>query len=1046
MSFLLGCCGGRKKKKRGKKQKDGAQMPLYPDKDEQVNIRPVPEESSIDKELLDDDLSNENVPLVEETTKSKTALRDENSAGAINASHPSLNGVNGGIMNLGKEVEKGSSRRSSSSSSSNSDDYEKNDVSEMEKDVGDGRKQPALVDRADIPIIDEYEEVRFTESTSVPLNEEQSQAFTEKVVTDVTDAKVEAQNEKDETQESPVSDGSPSGEPSTNESSQPDEDLSRPISGGPSQASGDVEEPLVTVNDVKREERALSTSSESSSSSSQESSDTTKFVETVSSVDDKIVIIGSDEGYLHMQREDNLVLEQTVDVKTEEAIVIATESTKVTLKKTEYAAAASSQEKVVTEASLEVVSADYSSSSDSSRELETKKSSKDEDFGDIKADPSGSSDSSSSEEEISETPVITTKPPEIYEEETATSTDRQLDRPVSDSSSTSDKDRDGSSTADALAATTKEARSKDEIPDNLGQPILEVNIEVQNEVHDDKDSSKENIESSSSSSSSSESDSDEENEVSSSDIRKEAVSAVEISLSQSVDVEKPELHDIEHQTNLEAAADSATSNSKPLGSDEDVSRIEKMTTTTSDEDVSDGNKNVSQKNSTPVIPEPAEDVKSASSVDSSSADSNSQIVTESLHPATTPTSAKANNVDANQEKEPSSGSSSDAEGSAKKVESASSVDSSFADSDSETVMETMTPTAPASTEKNTKDASQEKESSSENSSDSEESSASSREEDKPVPETKQDADQEQSTSSSSSENEKEENSEEKPSQVEKGESAPSIDTVEISEAPKKKREEIVFKSGWRKMVRLLDLIQAKLVNEGTVKKLEDGSVNEEEVADDLSQYLCGKEPIAGILMMETGEKMSLNDASKNRTIRRGTAVSLLEAQAATGSIINPYNGAKMDVDEAVKEDLVDRFVSSALSRAEKAVSGYTSRLSDKPLSLFEAMKRNLIVQSHGIRLLEAQIATGGIIDPLANHRVPVDVAFERGLFDERLNKILEDSSDDTKGFFDPNTNENLTYLRLMERCIVDKETSLLLLPIYKKRQKKDYWKSHVTLP
>jgi len=46
-----------------------------------------------------------------------------------------------------------------------------------------------------------------------------------------------------------------------------------------------------------------------------------------------------------------------------------------------------------------------------------------------------------------------------------------------------------------------------------------------------------------------------------------------------------------------------------------------------------------------------------------------------------------------------------------------------------------------------------------------------------------------------------------------------------------------------------------------------------------------------------------------------------------------------------------------------------------------------------------------------------------------MNDILEDPGDDTKGFFDPNTNENLTYLQLMDRCIEDPETKLLLLYI-----------------
>jgi len=44
-------------------------------------------------------------------------------------------------------------------------------------------------------------------------------------------------------------------------------------------------------------------------------------------------------------------------------------------------------------------------------------------------------------------------------------------------------------------------------------------------------------------------------------------------------------------------------------------------------------------------------------------------------------------------------------------------------------------------------------------------------------------------------------------------------------------------------------------------------------------------------------------------------------------------------------------------------------------------------------------------------------------------RILEDPSDDTKGFFDPNTKENLTYMGLMERCVEDPDTKLLMVPL-----------------
>jgi len=249
-----------------------------------------------------------------------------------------------------------------------------------------------------------------------------------------------------------------------------------------------------------------------------------------------------------------------------------------------------------------------------------------------------------------------------------------------------------------------------------------------------------------------------------------------------------------------------------------------------------------------------------------------------------------------------------------------------------------------------------------------------------------------------------------------------------SEERKNFRNITTFQSGWKKRVTLEDLYQAKIITTEQAEKLERGETTTEEIEKSIEVYLVGLQPIAGLLMAENGEKVTLYDAWKRGYLRRGTAVSLLEAQAATGRILNPVNGDKMSVAEASQVKLIDRQFQAVLARAERAVMGYKTRRHPEPLSLFEAMQQGLVIENHGIRLLEAQIATGGIIDPKANHRLDVEMAFERNLFDKRLHDMLEDPSDDTRGFFDPNTEENLTYLELMHRCVIDKDTGFRLLP------------------
>ncbi|XP_077431939.1 plectin isoform X4 [Vanacampus margaritifer] len=254
---------------------------------------------------------------------------------------------------------------------------------------------------------------------------------------------------------------------------------------------------------------------------------------------------------------------------------------------------------------------------------------------------------------------------------------------------------------------------------------------------------------------------------------------------------------------------------------------------------------------------------------------------------------------------------------------------------------------------------------------------------------------------------------------------------------------LMFK-GLRKQITMEELLLSQIIDQKTVTELNEGLVSVEEVSNRLSKYLEGTSCIAGVFIANTKERLSIYQAMKKNMIRPGTAFELLEAQAATGYVIDPIKNLKLTVNEAVKMGIVGPEFKDKLLSAERAVTGYRDPYSGKTISLFQAMKKGLILKDHGIRLLEAQIATGGIIDPEESHRLPVEMAYERDFFDEEMNEILTDPSDDTKGFFDPNTEENLTYLQLMERCITDPDTGLVLLLLKeKKRERKTSSKSSV---
>lgn len=240
--------------------------------------------------------------------------------------------------------------------------------------------------------------------------------------------------------------------------------------------------------------------------------------------------------------------------------------------------------------------------------------------------------------------------------------------------------------------------------------------------------------------------------------------------------------------------------------------------------------------------------------------------------------------------------------------------------------------------------------------------------------------------------------------------------------------------GLRGQVTLTELVKSGLLDESDLKKIKKGELTSKDIEDKLKSYLHGSTCIAGIYDEANDRILPFYQAMKEGLLMRGTTLELLEAQAASGFVVDPVNNVFLTVEEAVKRSLVGKEFKNKLISAEKAVTGYTDPLTGNTISLFQAIDKDLIEKGHGIRLLEAQIASGGIIDPKESHRIDVSVAYKRGYFDEEMNEILTYEGDDSKGFFDPNTKENLTYLQLKERCITDSKTGLILLPLKDKRK------------
>ncbi|XP_074492379.1 uncharacterized protein LOC141768198 isoform X2 [Sebastes fasciatus] len=239
--------------------------------------------------------------------------------------------------------------------------------------------------------------------------------------------------------------------------------------------------------------------------------------------------------------------------------------------------------------------------------------------------------------------------------------------------------------------------------------------------------------------------------------------------------------------------------------------------------------------------------------------------------------------------------------------------------------------------------------------------------------------------------------------------------------------------GLRGQVPVRDLVDANLLDRSDMDQLREGRLTSQDIEDRLHSYLRGSTCIAGVYDEASDKVMPIYQAMKDGLLQSGTTLELLEAQAASGFIVDPVNNHYLTVSDAYNKRLFGPEFKDNLLSAERAVTGYKLPGTDKIISLFQAIERGLVEKGHGIRLLEAQIASGGIIDPEHSHRIDVNVAYKRGYFDEEMNKALTDQNVDTKGFFDPNTEENLAYLELKNRCITDKKTGLILLPITDKK-------------
>lgn len=232
--------------------------------------------------------------------------------------------------------------------------------------------------------------------------------------------------------------------------------------------------------------------------------------------------------------------------------------------------------------------------------------------------------------------------------------------------------------------------------------------------------------------------------------------------------------------------------------------------------------------------------------------------------------------------------------------------------------------------------------------------------------------------------------------------------------------------GLRGRVSIKKLITSRIITEEIALKLKTGLMTMDELQASLAQFTGRPASIAGIYVESGKKKMSFIDAAEAGIMAKTYAIEFLEAQAATGAIIDPITGESYSASDAIDKGIIGGELRDRITDADKAVSGYPH--GGKLLSVFQAMEARILDRHKGKGILETQIATGGLIHPLLGMRVPPDCAIEQGLINQVTLQTLFDPITNPKSFHNPETGQRAYYNELLKLCVYDVNGGIYLLP------------------
>nr|XP_054606024.1 desmoplakin-like [Nothobranchius furzeri] len=223
----------------------------------------------------------------------------------------------------------------------------------------------------------------------------------------------------------------------------------------------------------------------------------------------------------------------------------------------------------------------------------------------------------------------------------------------------------------------------------------------------------------------------------------------------------------------------------------------------------------------------------------------------------------------------------------------------------------------------------------------------------------------------------------------------------------------------------------QFLDEGVLRKVEMGLITTEQLQALLAQHTGKPTTIAGVYVESSKKKISFLEAAEKGFLAKTYALEFLEAQAATGSLVDLVTGEALSVAEALKRGIIDISVKDKLVEAEKASSGYLSK--GKKLSVYQAMEERILDRYKAKKILEVQVSTGGLINPETGVRVPTLIALSQGILSKELLQSLYDPVSNPKGFHNPDMGQKAYYCEILKTSLYDVDGGVFLIPFGERR-------------